>query len=423
MKNNLMKMLNPLKNIFLWYPYQFKIKPMKIQMFIFFFVMNLCNGNAKTVTVSFNTNVKNYTLVLNSIAEQFFNSNDSELIILIEPGKYPILSRAHFQYYGEQPKKISIIGQTKNGEKATLYFPKSVVKPTGFIFFEGTLMKPINLEISLDNLCFIGNNVPYSSNHPFFGDKAPPENCLVLSNLKTITIKNCIIQNFYGNGIIAGNSYPENDKKKFMMQSPLIQNVKIINTWSENHKWNSGNGITVGNVLNPRILNCEIRNDLMYSKYYGFVGIDLEIRVEGAIVKNNIIEGYHTLLHDECNYGGHIISNNIFKSSLIGVNISEDCNQDIKKKYLYKPITIDGNSFYYNNEYKAINQGPGDWGFIAIYKPSFTIEGLRITNNKFKVGSSKSKINITPDKVLSDKKVYIALSAQKGVIMKNNSYE
>jgi hypothetical protein len=395
---------------------------MKIRIFFFAFLICIGNAKAKTVSIALNANVGDYTPILNDIAETFFKSNDPELIISIEPGNYPILSRAHFGYFGQQPKKVSIIGKTRNGQRAVFYFPKSVTKPTGFIFFEGTLMNPINFEVSLDNLSFTGNNVPYDKNHPFFGDKSQPENCLVLSNLITYTIKNCIIQNFYGNGIVAGNSY-----EKFKVKSPLIQNVKILNTWSQNNKWNSGNGITIGNSLNPRITNCEIRNDLNYTKYYGFVGIDLEVKVDGAVVKNNIIAGYHTLLHDECNFGGHVITGNTFKESLIGVNISEDCQQDSTKRSLYRPITIDNNSFYYNNEYKAIGQAPGDWGFISIYKPSFTINGLKITNNKFKMGNSnlksKSKINITADNIASTTKVYVALRGQKNVIMQNNSYE
>ncbi|MCE7058628.1 right-handed parallel beta-helix repeat-containing protein [Dyadobacter sp. CY343] len=379
-------------------------------------------------TITYSDTVKDYGPVITRAFEDLIKAGGGTL--RIRYGIYPVRSAVVVKRKQDTPK-ITVTGlKNSKGKLPILRDTNSAVPPHHFFSFEGNIDNP-TMVVKISNLEFVGNNKPYSKGHPFFGN----ENMIYKHaiggiNVKTMTIENVTIRNFYGRGILIGNYLGGKYTRKKRVESPVIRNCRIYNVWGYSKRDDSGDGIEFISVNKPTVENSTILNNLAQSKYIGRCGIVMERNTEKAIIRNNKIGGYARNIHVECDWGGHLIEKNNFSQSSIAVTLSEDCGQSIDLKDQFSPITIRNNTMVYNQEYHTYNIKRSPFSFISIHKPTFMLDGLQITGNKMtllgvkKPVQAKQPIQAQNARVASEavNTRYIDTKGQSNVKISGNSF-
>lgn len=397
----------------------------RVIMMCFFLLSYMASaiGQKASILLKYDKNIKDYSPIIKDAIKELTEKGGGTLIVPY--GDYPVLTGVIFESH--RPSLIlNIVGRRNAlGQLPTFFDRDKSKKPHIFFWFIGDIANP-RLTINVSNIQVIGNNFPYYKGHPFYEKGATPCPAFRCSNILTANFSNVIIKNVYGDGIALINGFDNhNNDKKNRIEAPIIKDCQILNCWSWNGKNDGGDGIMLWSVNNPIIENCIILNNINTTKHYGRCGIVLEHYTEKAIIRNNKIGGYERNMHIECDYGGHLIERNTFSQSKIGITLSEACNQDPDLKHLYFPIKILNNIFEYRGEMEKNNLIRNDFGYISIHKKSFMLEGLTIKNNRFldQRSISKGKIIHSKDLIKTDKKVFMKLDNQDGVIILGNKYD
>ena len=266
---------------------------------------------------------------------------------------------------------------------------------------KGFYSNPSTGTFNILNIKIIGNNTPYSTKHTK-ANKPHWNAAIGITDMKNVNINNIIIENFYGQGIYIASTVvnADNDDR---FSNVEITNSKILNVWGFHPKGDDyGDAIYLANVSNGLIKNNYIKNQINKTKQLGRSGIVLEYFTENIkLVNNQIIEGYDRPLHIENTLGGHIIENNIFQGSDLGVVIVENLNKS------YKPTIITNNKITNTNLWKDIkvtkSYGEGNFGDRSlVYILTNNIENLsliflksnKITIDKNFIYNSNSVMNI-----------------------------
>jgi polygalacturonase len=212
------------------------------------------------------------------------------------------------------------------------------------------------------------------------------------TNLKNIKIVNNTFANIYGSAIWVVLMKDIDDAS--LNTSVTISNNKILNCWGLNptkdfydpkdkSKFaydNYGDGIAVWGYRDAVINDNYIYNDLAKTKHYGRAGIVLENDCANAKITNNTINGYDRNIHIETDKGGHLIANNKFSGSNVGIYFW------LAKDWTTNSTTIKNNQFYYSDEIAKYNLKTivGDRKFIMLAgKSTTTYQGSNITGNTF----------------------------------------
>lgn len=214
-------------------------------------------------TLNVSKGVNDYGPVILNMMKEMAQSGGGT--IKFGPGVFPVLTPVDFQNQ-KDVLSFSFIG---SGQNATiLQDTRTSAQPHTFLKLTGAFYKPL-MTLKVSDLSIVGNNVPYGPSHPFFGSKGTAYSFAIIGqNLKTAGITNVTIKNFYGTGIMLGNSDANKDNAKLRrMESPVISKVSIINTWAQNNRDDSGDGIMLWYVNKPTVQYCNISNSLNQSKY------------------------------------------------------------------------------------------------------------------------------------------------------------
>jgi hypothetical protein len=377
---------------------------------------------SKVQTISYSDTLKDYGPLLQRTIEKIMASGGGTL--LIKYGEYPLLTPIMVKNEGNSPKIIITGVKSKSGKLPVFIDADSKKSPHHFFHFSGNINNP-SMSVTISNIAIIGNNIPYSSTHPFFGKENAIYSLAVAGiNVKSFKVTNVNVKNFYGRGIYIANFHDRKFNRRYRVESPVVRNCQIINVWGYSKRDDSGDGVEFISANNPIVENNTILNDLAQTKYVGRCGIVLEHNVEKAIIRNNTIGGYQRNIHAECDWGGHLIEGNSFSQSSIAITLSEDCGQPESLKSEFSPNIIRNNKMYYKQEYKKFSIPKSTYSFISIHKPSFMLEGLQIVNNKmFYTIDSKLDQSRTAKNILEkNKNIYIDLKNQSKAVVKGNQF-
>lgn len=383
--------------------------------------VSIISYSQNTYLIKHDKNIIDYAPVFQQTVDNCIRNNGGS--IFISSGNYLVSKPIEIINNQSNLIQINFIGiKGRKGELPVLFDTSNNANCHTFLKFQGDIDK-LSIGFAVKNLSIIGNNLPFSSKHPFI-NRANYVSAIQGLNIKFAKIKYVDIKNMYGTGICLAN-YMDNQSKTHRIQNPIVENCTITGTWGWSGKDDMGDGVLFWQAYSPVVRNCVIINNLNRTKHLGRCGIVLEHNTEGAIIENNRIGGYDRNIHIECDYGGHRIFNNIFSKSYIGITLSYDCNQEIRNRSLYSSTLIENNLFRYDSDYQKNNIIRNDFGFISIYKSSFVIEGLSILNNTFMVDGKKKVNGIKKDKIMwsNDSKVFYRFSDQSKILMNGNNIE
>lgn len=265
----------------------------------------------------------------------------SDRIIEIPPGTYKITSEIHV--YSNKVTPITIRGVIKNGKKPVIFSDNFI----NLLIVQGDAYTPQGA-VSISNIEFKGNNVPYSSEHPYFNKPNLYRIGIGVFSKRKVEIKNCTIRNVYGRGIQIINDNWGNAKLESRFDNVDIINNEILNTWGlhptdHNGVYDEyGDGIYVSNARKGLIKGNKVVNNLNVTKQFGRGGIVLEYNTENFSIDSNLIQGYDRNIHLEADLGNITIKKNTIIGSDFGILVIEFCNT------AGNPITIYNN--YISNE-------------------------------------------------------------------------
>ncbi|ASZ10697.1 glycoside hydrolase family 55 protein [Chitinophaga pendula] len=263
--------------------------------------------------------------------------------VLIPFGRYKLSSAIDINMEGVN--SIVIEGQLdKNGSKPLLF----ATSFTDVLVFKGSTSVAKG-ELIIRNISVKGNNVPYSSQHPYYDKAAIYKFGIGILNLRTVKVSNCIISDIYGEGLYVGSKlfYKTPIENRFV--NCEIDNVKISDTWGLNPNADGGeydeygDGIYISHVKKGFIKNCQVINNLSKTKQVGRAGIVLEYNVENFLIQHNTVSGYDRNIHLEADIGGNRIIGNKILGSDLGIYIV-----GFPTEVPNKPLEITGN--YISNE-------------------------------------------------------------------------
>lgn len=304
-------------------------------------------------------------------------------IIIVNSGTYNISKQLTIDY---TTQSIEIRGEIIKNSLPII----NSTSDSNIMRIRGFFSSPSVGKFSLANLRIIGNNIPFSSKHPKAGNRK--WNAVVsITDLKEASITNLQIENFYGEGIYISSTDQLNKEMNTRFTYVEIINCKIIDVWGSNPKLDDyGDAIYLSNISKGLIKNNYIENSLLRSKQLGRSGIVLEYFCENIELFNNqIIEGYDRALHIENTRGGHIIKENVFQGSDLGIVIAED----IKTNYLpmiFSENIITNKKLHKNIGYKkSYNEGSfGDRSLVYLITKGERDEKLIFfNNNKFSINN------------------------------------
>lgn len=213
-------------------------------------------------------------------------------------------------------------------------------KPITIFKMVGTIPNKTKGEITINGLNLKSINYPFSKVHPFI-NKDNRFSGIYIANKKYVTIQNCIIQDFYGEGININNYNQMDCDISQCFDEVNITNCKILNCWGFNPlKDDYGDGIYISNTLKGNISNNKIINNLSECQQFGRCGICIEYMCENLLVNNNVIQGYDRGIHIEMDYGNHIISYNTISHTDLAL-----CTYCINIPNHNNPIKIEYNLF------------------------------------------------------------------------------
>jgi len=230
-------------------------------------------------------------------------------------------------------KNLEIIGETIKDEITEVHSTSM----KHIIHIRGFFSNPSTGTFKLNQITIIGNNKPYSLNHPSI-NKKEWNAALMITDMSNISINKVHIENFYGQGIHITTTDPLNLPLGARFKLVEITNCKLIDIWGSNPKSDDyGDAIYLANVANGVIKNNYIDNRLLQTKQLGRCGIVLEYFSENITVSNNqVVEGYDRPLHVESTFGGHSIVGNIFRGSDLGIVVAENFEKTYKRAVFSK---------------------------------------------------------------------------------------
>ena len=309
----------------------------------------------------------------NCIKDAYTNNG----VAVINAGKYKISKAIYFFLQNNNP--LSIRGEK---DKSGNYPVISVDKLESIFVFEANPSNPVG-NVNIRQLELVGNNVPYSSSHPYFGKHDVYASGLAFFNLKSVVVSDMVIRNIYGEGINIRNwKYATSDLSK-RFDNVKLTNNKILNCWGANPSVDEyGDGIYVNFATNALISGNQIINDLAVTKQLGRAGIVIEYNCDDAVIEKNTVSGYDRDIHLEGDYGGHTIRNN----KLIGSDFSI-CVYGNLHTGTQKPISIVNN--YFSNEGIPKNlqlirvRGKDERTLVFFYSEKDTRKNSVISGNTF----------------------------------------
>lgn len=307
-------------------------------------------------------------------------------------------------------KNILVTGVLQTNKRPVIFSPDFI----NLLIIEGNWNAPSG-NVTVLNIEIIGNNVPYSKNHPFF-DK--PNNYKIgigILNNKTATIKNCVIRNVYGQGIYVGNTAFHEAPLNCRFSDITITGNQIIDTWGLNPTPDNGaydeygDGIYINNIARGMIQKNIINNDLRKTRQFGRAGIVLEYNVENCVIDGNKVNGYDRNIHFEEDLGNNTISNNTLTGSDFGILIWNSGSRKTKPLKIY-------NNYISNENIPSISglitvRNRGERALLSIESVKSTRGGSDVYNNKL---FTTSKSHRTNDLILRNK--------EKNIIFRNNSF-
>jgi len=323
-------------------------------------------------------------------------------VAVLTPGKYRINKAIYFYLKDNNP--LSVKGQPD----AKGNYPVIVTDKLESIFvFESDPNKPAG-NVQLSQLELVGNNVPYSPSHPYFGKHDVYASGVACFNLKSVSVSNLTVRNIYGEGINVRNwNYQKNPIANRFTNVDITDN-KILNCWGANPPTPNGgpsdeygDGVYVNNATNISILRNQIVNDLAVTKQFGRAGIVIEYNCDDATIEKNTVSGYDRDIHLEGDFGGHMIRNN----KLIGSDFSI-CVYGNLHTGPQKPISIVNN--YLSNEGIPDNlqlirvRSKDERSLISFYSENDTRQNSVISGNTFNMTPNSGIVGNSFLKVYED---------------------
>lgn len=348
---------------------------MKYQLvFLLLFCFLFCNGQK-------NYNVKDFGAVPNDNKddwEAFQKCINSAIstgeapYIFVPEGEYIISDELIFDFL---EKKVSFVGENKNGKIPII---KSVSKKN-LIWAKGFLFTPSKGIFTIKNFKIIGNNPPYTPTHNKI-NKAEWNAAILITDKNQAYVNNVIVENHYGQGIHISTTQQEGIDLSSRFDKVVVENSKINDVWGHHPKFDSyGDAIYLSNVKSAEIKNNIIFNNISRTKQLGRAGIVVEYMAENIkIIKNKILGGYDRPLHIEATYGGHLVENNQFKGSDMGLIIAESLSNQYQSSIIRNNLFT--NEGLIKDENLRKSYGYGNYGDRAL---------LYIITN----GESQSQIN------------------------------
>lgn len=292
--------------------------------------------------------------------------------IFVPEGEYIISDELIFDFL---EKEVSFVGENKNGKIPII---KSVSKKN-LIWAKGFLFTPSKGIFTIKNFKIIGNNLPYTPAHNKI-NKAEWNAAILITDKNQAYVDNVIIKNHYGQGIHISATQQEGIDLNSRFDKVVVQNSKINDVWGHHPKSDSyGDAIYLSNVKSAEIKNNIIFNNIHQTKQLGRAGIVVEYMAENVkIIKNKILGGYDRPLHIEATYGGHLVENNQFKGSDMGLIIAENLSNQYQSSIIRNNLFT--NEGLIKEESLRKSYGYGNYGDRALV--------YIITN-----GESQSQIN------------------------------
>jgi hypothetical protein len=368
----------------------------------------------KVIRLEFSPAIDDYSGEIHDILDELFTSGGGTLEI--DYGIYPLKKEMNFDRRG---KAVDIrIRGLKNaaGERPTFKCIAEEGQTHGMLTFITGYTDKYSLYIS--GIEIQGNNVPVnrkatnvqydegvepymmgpdgvlwmnnlpvgkSYGHPFLHHADANGRGLFVANVKNFLLDDSVIREVYGNGIQVGSGNGEVDG---YVDSPVITNTRVINSWSWQEGFMTGDGIYIGFAKNPRIENCVIWNDIPYTRWIGRIGVTLEYNCEGGVIRNNLIGGYNSAIHIENTLGGHTVADNKLLACVTGVTLNEPAPAATEPGYAelmakVKPVVIRNNVMEYafeRQKYKTAGYG-GRRSFVDITVGSPKLAGSEISGN------------------------------------------
>jgi len=246
-------------------------------------------------------------------------------------------------------------------------------------------------KVTIRNLSLVGNNPPYSANHPYY-DKPAFRTGISVLNLKQADISDNYVSNVYGNGIGVTYSSGLFKNLKNRYTRVVIKNNHVLNCWglhptkvaNKSHD-DYGDGIYTNCVKNGIIAGNQVINDLNVTKQFGRGGITLEYNDEDCQVLNNHVSGYDRNIHLEQDIGGHLIKGNTLEGSDFGILV-----YDVPKAQ-NKPIrivdnTITNKGLSLNSKVKRVRNSE-ERCLLSFYAKGNIRKGSKIAGNHFIIDS------------------------------------
>lgn len=242
-------------------------------------------------------------------------------------------------------------------------------------------------KVSVEGLALQGNNLPFSSTHPYF-DKSGFTVGLRILNMAEASVLHNQISNFYGDGIYVGYSDAGAGKPSHRFDHVNIIDNEVINCWGLHSTKspagvfdNYGDGIYTSNLASGNISKNKIINHLNITKQVGRAGLVLEYNDEDCVVNGNYIFGYDRDIHLEADVGGHLIENNTLEGTDFGILIFNN------PAYRSKPIKIIGNiisnkGFPAGNHFTLIRNSQ-ERCLLSFYAKGTCRQGSEIMDNHF----------------------------------------
>ncbi|ACT95794.1 right-handed parallel beta-helix repeat-containing protein [Dyadobacter fermentans] len=372
-------------------------------------------------TITYSDTVKDYGPIITKALQEVVKAGKGT--VKFKYGVYPLLTPVVIDTKTGSPQ-ITLTGLKNSKGKLPIFKDTDSTRaPHHFFMFRGVANR-LGVNVSISNIEIIGNNVPRSPTHPFFGKaELSYQHALSGLNILTMKVENVTIRNFYGRGIMIANYYNRKYDRRNRVESPVVRNCKIFNVWAYSKKDDSGDAIEFYSANKPLVENNVILNNLVETKYMGRVGVVLEHNTEKGIVRNNQIGGYTRNVHIECDWGGHVIDKNKFTQSSVAVVLSEDCAQPDSLKGQFSPIVIKNNTMIYKDEVATYKIPRSTFAFIYIYKPNDMLKGLQILNNKMTIQSKNMPKQAVAARTNAPvvMKRYMDLKDQANVTIKGNS--
>lgn len=353
---------------------------MKFHLILLFFYSLFCNGQQIY-------NVKDFGAVPNDNKddwEAFQKCIDSAIsisevpYIFVPEGEYIISDELIFDFL---EKKVSFIGENKNGKIPVV---KSVSKKN-LIWAKGFLFTPSKGIFIIKNFKIIGNNTPYTPVHNKINK--PEWNAVILITDKNQAyVDNVIVENHYGQGIHISTTQQEGIDLSGRFDKVVIQNSKILDVWGHHPKSDSyGDAIYLSNVKSAEIKNNIIFNNLSQTKQFGRAGIVVEYMAENVkIIKNKILGGYDRPLHIEATYGGHLVENNQFKGSDMGLIIAENLSNQYQSSIIRNNLFTNEGLIKDENLRKSYGYGSyGDRALVYIVTNGESSLQMKFEKNHF----------------------------------------